>query len=436
MPAPVRLGVAGFGVAGRVLLPFVDQHPDVVVTAVADPREQARAEALSLVGGSAVATVEELCQRDDVDAVYVATPTQLHAEHAVLAASSGKAVVVEKPMATSIAEALAIVEAADSAGVTLVVGHSQSFEAPVRAMRDLVAGGSLGRLRAINAWYFTDWMYRPRHPDELDPDQGGGVTMRQAAHHVDIVRHLGGGLLRSVRAMTGVWDPSRRSDGSYSAYLEFEDSTPATVFYSGYDHFPSAELTFGLGEAGQPLGEDYAVARRRLREVHSPEGELALKTGASAAASWSCSAPATPSPSSASWSSAARAVTCGSRPTACSSTTTRRAEPCRWPTSGWAARSCSTSWSQRCAAVVPRSTTAAGAWPTWRSAWRSATRPCAGKRWTCTTRSLYARRPERLTAAQVRCSQPGGGTDTWSRPRSGAPLRRSEGPTSMGRWGR
>jgi len=95
MPAPVRLGVAGFGVAGRVLLPFVDQHPDVVVTAVADPREQARAEALSLVGGSAVATVEELCQRDDVDAVYVATPTQLHAEHAVLAASSGKAVVVE-----------------------------------------------------------------------------------------------------------------------------------------------------------------------------------------------------------------------------------------------------------------------------------------------------------------------------------------------------
>jgi phthalate 4,5-cis-dihydrodiol dehydrogenase len=285
MPAPVRLGVAGFGVAGRVLLPFVDQHPDVVVTAVADPREQARAEALSLVGGSAVATVEELCQRDDVDAVYVATPTQLHAEHAVLAASSGKAVVVEKPMATSIAEALAIVEAADSAGVTLVVGHSQSFEAPVRAMRDLVAGGSLGRLRAINAWYFTDWMYRPRHPDELDPDQGGGVTMRQAAHHVDIVRHLGGGLLRSVRAMTGVWDPSRRSDGSYSAYLEFEDSTPATVFYSGYDHFPSAELTFGLGEAGQPLGEDYAVARRRLREVHSPEGELALKTGASSGGS-------------------------------------------------------------------------------------------------------------------------------------------------------
>jgi len=279
MAAPVRLGVAGFGVAGRVLLPFVERHPEVVVTAVADPRRQARDDALALAG-AAVASVEELCERPDVDAVYVATPTQLHAEHAVLAAKSGKAVVVEKPMATSLADGLAIVEAAEAAGVALVVGHSQSFEAPVRAMRELVEGGSLGRLRAVNAWYFTDWMYRPRHPDELDPEQGGGVTMRQAAHHVDIVRHLGGGLLRSVRAMTGVWDPDRRAEGSYTAYLEFEDGTPATVFYSGYDHFPSAELTFGLGEAGQPLGEDYAVARRRLRALDDPQDELSLKTGA------------------------------------------------------------------------------------------------------------------------------------------------------------
>ena len=164
--------------------------------------------------------------------------------------------------------------------MALVVGHSQSFEAPVRAMRELVERGSLGWLRAVNAWYFTDWMYRPRHPDELDREQGGGVTMRQAAHHVDIVRLLGGGLLRSVRAMTGVWDPDRRAEGSYTAYLEFEDGTPATVFYSGYYHFPSAELTFGSGEAGQPLGDDYAVARRRLRAVRSPEDERALKTGA------------------------------------------------------------------------------------------------------------------------------------------------------------
>ncbi len=279
MAAPVRLGVAGFGVAGRVLLPFVERHPEVVVTAVADPRRQARDDALALAG-AAVASVEEICERPDVDAVYVATPTQLHAEHAVLAAKSGKAVVVEKPMATSLADGLAIVEAAEAAGVALVVGHSQSFEAPVRAMRELVEGGSLGRLRAVNAWYFTDWMYRPRHPDELDPEQGGGVTMRQAAHHVDIVRHLGGGLLRSVRAMTGVWDPDRRAEGSYTAYLEFEDGTPATVFYSGYDHFASAELTFGLGEAGQPLGQDYAVARRRLRALDDPRDELSLRTGA------------------------------------------------------------------------------------------------------------------------------------------------------------
>lgn len=275
---PVRLGLAGFGVAARALLPFLDRD-DVVVTAVADPSSTARdAAGAAFLGAAMVATVDELCARPDVDAVYVATPTPTHAAHSLLAAANGKAIVVEKPMATTLEDGRAMVDAADAAGVALIVGHSQSFEAPVRELRRRIASGAYGRLRAINAWYYTDWIYRPRHPDELDPSLGGGVTMRQAAHHVDIVRTLGGGLLRSVRAMTGVWDATRRAEGSYSAYLEFEDATPAMVFYSGYDHFPSSELTFGLGEAGQPLGPGYATARRALA---AGGDEIAAKAGAS-----------------------------------------------------------------------------------------------------------------------------------------------------------
>jgi phthalate 4,5-cis-dihydrodiol dehydrogenase len=282
MAAPVRLGIAGFGVAAQALLPFLAGRTDVVLTAVADPDPGARAAARAQVPGCATCTdVVALCERADVDAVYVATPTPLHAAHGTLAAACGKAVVVEKPIAVALPDALALAEATEKAGVPLIVGHSQSFEAPVRAMRDLIDDGSIGPLCALNAWYYTDWIYRPRHRDELDPERGGGVTMRQAAHHIDIVRTLGGGLLRSVRAMTGVWDTSRRADGSYSAYLEFEDGTPTTLFYSGYDHFPSAELTFGIGEAGQLLGGDYATARRRLRGVR-PEDEATRKTSGSA----------------------------------------------------------------------------------------------------------------------------------------------------------
>lgn len=260
-------------------LPYAQAHPDVVVTAGADPDPRAR-DAFARCGAAAYPSAEELVGSPDVDAVYVASPTTVHLEHVLLALRAGKHVVVEKPMAPSLAEAEAMVAEAERLGRVLLVGHSQSFEAPVRAMQAVVASGVLGQLRAVNCWYYTDWMYRPRHRDELDAAKGGGVPMRQGAHHVDIIRFLGGGLLRSVRGRVGTWDPSRKAAGAYTAYLEFEDGTPVSAFYSGYDHFPSTELTFGIGESGQQLGSDYAVARSRLARVDSAEGELALKRGA------------------------------------------------------------------------------------------------------------------------------------------------------------
>ncbi len=278
----LRLGVVGLGAAGASILPFVERHPDVVAVAGADPDAGARAR-FAQTGATAYATVEQLVASPDIDAVYVASPTELHPQHVGLALDAGKHVVVEKPMAPSVAAAEAMVEHAREAGRVVLVGHSQSFEAPVRAMRAIVESGVFGALTGINCWYFTDWMYRPRHPDELDMAKGGGVPFRQAAHHIDIVRYLGGGLLASVRGRTGCWDPSRRADGAYTAYLEFNDGTPATAVYSGYDHFASHELTFGIGETGQPMGADYAVARRRLEGVSGPDGELALKRGAGGA---------------------------------------------------------------------------------------------------------------------------------------------------------
>jgi phthalate 4,5-cis-dihydrodiol dehydrogenase len=280
--AALRLGVVGLGAAGAAVLPFVERHPDVVLTAGADPDPRARAR-FARPGATAFATVEELVRASDVDAVYVASPTELHPDHVRHALAAGKHVLVEKPMAPSVAAAEAMVDQARQAGLVLLVGHSQSFETPVRAMRAIVESGVLGALTGVNCWYFTDWMYRPRHPDELDMGKGGGVPFRQAAHHIDIVRYLGGGLLSSVRGRTGCWDAARRADGAYTAYLEFADGTPATTVYSGYDHFPSHELTFGIGETGQPMGTSYAIARRRLAQVTGADGELALKRGAGGA---------------------------------------------------------------------------------------------------------------------------------------------------------
>ena len=75
----------------------------------------------------------------------------------------------------------------------LVVGHSHSFDAPILRTRELIASGAFGAVRMINALNYTDFLYRPRRPEELDTAQGGGAVFNQAAHQVDIVRLLGGG---------------------------------------------------------------------------------------------------------------------------------------------------------------------------------------------------------------------------------------------------
>jgi phthalate 4,5-cis-dihydrodiol dehydrogenase len=104
------------------------------------------------------------------------------------------------------------------------------------------------------------------------------VVLNQGPHQVDVVRLIAGGKVRSVRAMTGIWDRARAHEGSYTCYLEFEDGTPATLVYSGYGFFDTAELFDWVGEGGQPRApETNLTVRRRLREVHSSEEEEQLK---------------------------------------------------------------------------------------------------------------------------------------------------------------
>jgi len=103
----------------------------------------------------------------------------------------------------------------------------------------------------MTAQNFTDFLYRPRRPEELDTLVGGGVIHSQAAHQIDIVRLLGGGLVSSVRAHTGAWDSSRPTEGAYSALLGFEGGAFASCTYSGYGHYDTDALMDNIGELGQ-----------------------------------------------------------------------------------------------------------------------------------------------------------------------------------------
>jgi phthalate 4,5-cis-dihydrodiol dehydrogenase len=264
----LRFGIAGLGVASTQILAAFPGREHLQVVAAADIRPHALAQFRDEYDAEVYDSVEEMCQSANVDAIYVCSPNHLHHDHVVSAARNGKHVIVEKPMALSIEECESMNKAVADAGVILLCGHSKSFDPPIRKMRELVRSGELGPLRMINTWNFNQFMYRPRMPHELDPALGGNVVFNQGPHQVDVIRLIGGGMVRSVRAMTGIWDPDRHAEGAWAAYLEFEDGTPSTLVYNGYGHFNTAELHYWIGEGGQPVSPDMNVStRRRVKEI-------------------------------------------------------------------------------------------------------------------------------------------------------------------------
>jgi phthalate 4,5-cis-dihydrodiol dehydrogenase len=271
----LNIGVIGLGRAFTLMLPTFVHDNRVKLVAATDPLPEAHAQFEKDFNAPTYESVEALCANPSVKAVYVASPHQFHAEHVCMAAAHGKHVLVEKPMALSLAECTRMIDACQSAGVHLIVGHSHSFNAPIRRCREIIESGAYGAVRMITAMNFTDFLYRPRRPEELMTAAGGGVIHSQAAHQIDIVRLLGGGLVSSVRAHTGAWDRARPTEGAYSALLGFENGAFATATYSGYGHYDSDELMDNTGELGQRKNpDDYGGARQRLAKT---EDETTLK---------------------------------------------------------------------------------------------------------------------------------------------------------------
>ena len=116
----------------------------------------------------------------------------------------------------------------------------------------------------INSFNYTNFLYRPRRPEELDTSKGGGILFNQVPHQIDTARLLAGGLVRSVRAQVSVLDPARPTEGQCAALLQFEGGAAAALVYSGYDHFDSDEWHFGVGERGAPKPLAHEIGRAHV----------------------------------------------------------------------------------------------------------------------------------------------------------------------------
>lgn len=245
----LRLGIAGLGMAQARVLPEIAKLPFLRIAAAADLRASAREEFKREFGAPAFDDVEAMCRYDGIDAVYIATPHEWHAPHALTALAHGKHVVVEKPMALNLDDAEAMNQAAERNRLKLLAGHTHSFDPPVRKMAEIVSGGALGRPLMITSSYYKDHLFRPFSDEDIRMTHG--VILNQGPHQVDIVRQIAGGRATGVRATAGKGEPSRPGEGHYACFLDFEDGPGATLAYSGYAFFDSSELTWGLGEEGE-----------------------------------------------------------------------------------------------------------------------------------------------------------------------------------------
>ena len=144
-------------------------------------------------------------ERDDVDIVDIMTPGRLHAEIAIAALEAGKHVIVEKPLANSLAEAEAMAAAAAAAearGQHAIVNFNYRRVPAIALAKELVAEGRIGRIRHVRASYLQDWLSDPASPMSWrlrKEDAGSGALGDLGSHAIDLVLHLTGESAATVR---------------------------------------------------------------------------------------------------------------------------------------------------------------------------------------------------------------------------------------------
>lgn len=228
----LRWGLVGCGdIARKRVAPALRDSGELVAIARSDFR-QAENFAREFGARRWYRSAEELIADDEIDAVYLATPVHLHEPMTVAAASAGKHVLVEKPMALDVAECERMIRACRAADVRLGVAYYRRFYPVVRRVKELLAGGgAVGRpvLAQINAFEWFD--PAPDHPRRwlLERQRsGGGPVFDFGCHRVEMFWHFFGSV-RRVQSSLGTILFEREVEDTGVAVIEFESGVRAVL---------------------------------------------------------------------------------------------------------------------------------------------------------------------------------------------------------------
>jgi predicted dehydrogenase len=239
----LRVGIVGYGVMGRAhcygyrVAPMLRPLPVTPEVIVMSGRDKAAVQAAASAYGvpEHVTDWRQLIARDDVDVVDICTPPGTHAEIAMAAAAAGKAVLCEKPLAVSYAQARAAADAVRAAGVHNAVGFNYRRLPAIALMRRMVAEGAVGEVRLFRAAWLSDEFTDPATPFDwrFDREMGGSTIADLGSHLVDLAQWMIGPI-ESVCAQSQTFVRQRTAAGGGLADVSVDDASSALLrFTSG-----------------------------------------------------------------------------------------------------------------------------------------------------------------------------------------------------------
>ena len=240
----LRIGVVGAGAFGRRHIGIAANEPMCRVVAIADPTSAAK-EYAAQSGFQYFPTPEEMLDHAQLDGAIIATPNAMHAPVGLACAARGVHMLVEKPIAETVANATDLSNAAERAGVALLVGHHRRYNPIMEKARELVQGGRIGRLVNVAALWLL------QKPDDyfdvhwrVEP-AGGGPVLINLIHDIDDLRYVCGDIA-SIAAITGSAIRGHQVEDSAAISLRFGSGALGTVTVSDAAAAPwSWEITSG-----------------------------------------------------------------------------------------------------------------------------------------------------------------------------------------------
>ena len=227
---PIRIAVAGAGYIGQAHMEVIQRSGECMLSAIVDPAPNAAAIA-ARAGVPLFHSLADLLQKDRPDGVVLATPNQLHMEHARICLDAGMPALLEKPIAPTVAEALELACAAEQVGAKLLIGHHRAHSPIMAKARQIVESGVLGRLVAVTG---SATFYKPDHYFADAPwrrELGGGPILLNMIHEVHNLRMLCGEIV-AVQAFASHATRGFPVEDTVSINLRFASGTLGSFMLS------------------------------------------------------------------------------------------------------------------------------------------------------------------------------------------------------------